>query len=137
MENFKNILLLVAAIFCNPAMAEIRLGIYADSKCTKYISTIENSIKTLNPQSSCNITSYIDPVTSQTRYTSFSDFQCTPDGIIVTKHPMQEGCEGSRAVSNYIVSATACRAAPSHLGTVYEKLIEYYYPGNKDCKGPK
>ncbi len=111
----------------------IRIGVYEDANCTKYISTIENSIQSLDPTKSCNIASYIDPITGQTQYTSFSDLQCTPDGIMVTKRPHQQGCAGSSGKSNYVYSATECRVAPSHLGPVYEKLIDYKYPGNKNC----
>lgn len=112
----------------------IRVALYADPQCTQFISTKENSLDTLDPNIACTITSYIDPTDGKKIYTSFSNLQCFADGVTVTKFAVHAGCDGTHAVENYFFSANECRQAVSHLGFVYEKLVNYRYSGTRDCK---
>lgn len=110
-----------------------KLGVYADSKCTKLKG--ESAVMSLDTSKTCQTIYYTDSVGKSTPAT-MGNYRCYKDKLVFDKYPLQDNCKGDGLVSkDYSVSFT-CQSAPSHEGTVYEKLIEYQYSGNEDCSLP-
>ena len=77
---------------------------------------------------------YYDPNNKKIPAT-MGNFRCFKDHITFDKHPLQDNCnDPSKANKIYMVYANKCQKARSHMGPVYEKLVDYEYPGKESCE---
>jgi len=135
-------LILVGLLFTysQAAMADqaqkpiFKLGVYEDSKCTKLKD--ESAVMSLDTSKSCQTIYYTDSRGKSTPAT-MGNYRCYKDKLVFDKYPLQDNCNGTGQVSKDYSVSFNCQSAPSYKGTVYEKLIEYQYPGNEDCSLPK
>lgn len=112
----------------------ITLGVYEDSKCEKVRTNgDEVHIGKLNTSLGCQTNYYTNSKGEKTPASS-GNFRCYKDHVIFDKFPLSETCDysGSKVRTDYYIS-NKCQPAPSHEGTVYEKLIDYKFPGNENC----
>lgn len=119
------------------AHEQVKLAMFSDAACEKPL--LQNGIPfvmTMDTGQACFSFSYTDPA-GLVVPTSHANFRCENDKIFYDKYPFSSDCKqstNSRAKSTmgYVVSNT-CQFAASHKGGIYEKLVDYRYPGNADC----
>jgi hypothetical protein len=113
----------------------IRIGIYTDPDCKtlKSRTPSEPGILLADTAQACQTVYYAD---SKGKFTpaTLGHYRCYPDHIVVDKYYLQATCDKNKPYKkDYVFFSKKCHAAPSHEGTVYEKLIDYHYPGHEDC----
>lgn len=114
------------------ANQNIKLVIYKNSTCQQQYGTIK-----LNILKACVNYSYVDAKGITIRG-SLGHFRCYPDKLVYAKFPFDSNCPMTAKMKklDYSVPADpkACQRALSHEGFVYERLLNYKYPGHKSCK---
>jgi len=85
----------------------------------------------------CSNYSYVDSK-GKTTQGSNGNFRCYPDKLVYDKYPFAADCDPKTQIINrdHAVSASPkeCLRVPSHEGDVFERLVDYKYPGREDCK---
>jgi len=111
---------------------KVKIAFYKNSHCAgKPLSTFE-----YNTAKSCNNYSYVDSKGVTTKG-SVGHFRCYPDKLVYDKYPLNWNCHKHGVIYNLNYSvpgdSTKCQRAVSHEGYVYERLLNYKYPGNIYC----
>lgn len=116
---------------------QVRLAMFSDAACEKPL--LQNGLPfvvTMDTGQACFSFSYTDPA-GLVVPTSHANFRCENEKVVYDKYPFSSDCKQSTTSSakptmGYAISNT-CQFAASHTGGVYEKLVDYRYPGNADC----
>jgi hypothetical protein len=114
-----------------------QVAMFSDAACEKPL--LQNGVPfvvTMDTGQACFSFLYTDPA-GLVEPTSHANFRCENDKVFYDKYPFSSDCKQSTTSSakptmGYAISNT-CQFAGSHTGGVYEKLVDYRYPGNADC----
>jgi hypothetical protein len=127
------IMLLVAVpAFAADSYAKITIGIYKDKTCPE--KAVWDKLEANGSQKCVNY-SYVDSKGVTTRGSN-GNFRCYADKVVYDKYPFEENCNPKAKLldKNHAVPVGVCLEAPSHEGPVYEKLLDYTYPGHENCR---
>lgn len=140
--NFKNFriscgLLLAFALGATScawaASSQFSLAIYKNETCS---GEPAGRLK-MDTAKSCVNYSYVDSK-GVTTHGSNGHFHCYPDKVVFDKYPFASDCSKKATLidrAHSIPTAeTTCQRAPSHEGDVFEKILNYLYPGNENCR---
>jgi hypothetical protein len=115
---------------------KFKVYIYKNDKCTGK----EDGEIDIDTAKSCTSYSYVDSK-GVTTVGSQNNIRCYADKVVYDKYPFSSKCSAKDSVYhgqqvteyNHAIPLDGCLVAPSHEGNVYEKLVDYTYPGNENC----
>lgn len=130
-------ILFISTMFASQAFGvNVLVGVYKDSKCKNLLSNGLGdralSVLAIDLSKKCSTFHYIDRANVKTPG-AFANFKCYKEYITLSKYPMSESCINPKMVMDNYKLSFKCTRASSHEGVVYEKIIDYQYPGNEDC----
>lgn len=120
-----------------PPFAQVKLAMFSDAACSQPLrQNGQPFVVTMDTSKACFAFNYTDPA-GLVVPTSHANFRCTSTGVSYDKFPFNASCQPSTTRSvmptiGYTVTS-ACQFAPSHGGGVYERLVDYTYPGASGC----
>ena len=132
------ILLLSLVIFfplssCKNPGSQAKVAIYKDPVCTDPAA----GTLVLDITKPCSNYSYVDSK-GATIKGSNGRFRCYADKLVYDKYPFATDCDPTAKIidKNHAVSASpqGCLRVPSHEGDVFERLLDYQYPGKENCQ---
>ena len=121
------------AVFASNGYAEFDIAVYGDKDCSP--ASKKTPVIKMDANLKCNSYSYADSVKKITTG-SQGELRCYRDKVVMNKYPFSGTCDRKAKIidKDHEVKAGECMPNPSHEGTVYEKLENYKYPGNEDCR---
>ena len=118
---------------CKNPNPRVKIAIYKDPACTEKAA----GVLVLEITQPCSNYSYVDSK-GLTIHGSNGNFRCYADKLVYDKYPFATDCDPSAKLidKNHAVSASpqGCLRAPSHEGDVFERLLDYQYPGKENCR---